>query len=253
MKQFVFHSILAGTTCAIVTSAHAAFVTLAATQSATIYSEDTNAANGSGQYVLAGRTNQGYTRRSILRFDLSDLPEGAVLLSARVSLVVLQGNGGVRPMSLHAATQQWTTGASDPSGTESVGVAALLSDCTWNWSSSDGALAGTAWNKAGGSFASIASATSSTTVTGLQNWESAALAADAQAWLTNPTENFGWFLLGDESTVGTARRLDSANAAAGGYLPTLELEYTLIPAPGALALLGCAGIMLAARRRTNRN
>ncbi|MSR40335.1 MAG: DNRLRE domain-containing protein [Phycisphaerales bacterium] len=240
---------LCSTACACASNALGDFVTLAATQSATIYQEDANGANGSGQYLFAGRTNQGLTRRALLRFDLAALPEGALLLSARVNMNVAQGNGGVRPMSLHRGTAQWTTGASDPAGTESVGVAAMLGDCTWQWASSNGALGGTAWSQSGGSFESIASATASTTVLGMQHLTSESLRADVEAWLANPTENFGWLLLGDESAIGTARRLDSAHAAAGGFVPSLELEYTIIPAPGAIALFGVAGLLAFTRKR----
>ncbi len=227
------------------------FVTVYAVQSATIYQEDTNAANGSGQYLFAGRTNQGFARRSLLRFDLSALPIDALLQSVSVGMNVAQGNGGIRPMSLHRATQQWTTGASDPAGTESVGVAAMIGDCSWAWASSNGALGGTPWNDEGGSFQSVASATSSTTVMGMQSWTSETLRADVESWLANPNENFGWFLLGDETVAGTSRRLDSAHAVVGGFLPSLQLEYTLAPAPSAVAMLGISRLLIGTRKRTS--
>ncbi len=240
---------LACLTLCVTQLAFGEFVTVHASQSATLYSEDANGANGSGQYLFAGRTNQGFTRRAIVRFDLGGLPPDALLLSARVSMNVAQGNGGVRPMSLHRSLQDWTTGASDPSGTESVGVAATMGDCTWAWASSNGAMGGTPWAQAGGSFQSIASATSSTTVMGMQSWMSANLFADVEAWLANPSENFGWFLLGDESAVGTTRRLDSAHPIAGGFPPSLEIEYSIVPAPGALVLLSIAGLVMSRRKR----
>jgi hypothetical protein len=35
------------------------------------------------------------------------------------------------------------------------------------------------------------------------------MAADIQAWLDNPSSNFGWVLLGKEGAEATAKRFDS--------------------------------------------
>src|SRR5207245_4445434 len=64
------------------------------------------------------------------------------------------------------------------------------------------------WNNAGGDFAPTASAS---TLVGLvpnvtSVWNSSAgMVNDVQSWLDNPSSNFGWLLLGDESTTSTAR------------------------------------------------
>jgi MYXO-CTERM domain-containing protein len=67
---------------------------------------------------------------------------------------------------------------------------------------------------------------------------------------SDPSQNFGWFILGDESIAGTARRFDSCDsAAAGGVVPQLEIEFTSVPNPGPLALLVLAGLFASSRKR----
>jgi hypothetical protein len=60
----------------------------------------------------------------------------------------------------------------------------------------------------------------------------------------------GWFILGDESATGTARRFDSADSAAfGGIVPRLEIEFTPIPTPATGAVLAFAALTRTRRRR----
>jgi hypothetical protein len=239
-------SFLAAAPCA-----HGDLVTLSASRDATLYeSFDGSLANGAGQYLFAGKTNQNLTRRAVLWFDIAAfVPAGATITSARLVLNVSQANGGNRTVSVHRALTAWTAGASDPDGTEGPGAPALAGDATWLHASADGAGGGTFWQTAGGDYAAAASASLLTTTLGLQTWTSAALAADVQAALANPAANLGWFIVGDESATGTARRFDSADSAAlGGIVPRLEIEFEPVPAPGAIALLVLAGFVSRRRR-----
>ncbi|MFZ9882374.1 MAG: DNRLRE domain-containing protein [Phycisphaerales bacterium] len=233
-------------------AANAELVSLQAVADATLYESATgNAANGAGQYLFAGRTNQNLARRALLRFDVATtLPQGVEIVSARLVLHVSQANGGNRNVSLHRVTTAWTTGASDPDLTESTGAAPLAGDATWLHASFDPFGASALWQNAGGDFLAAASAVTLTTTAGLQTWESAGLLADVRAFAAQGGANLGWILLGDESAAGTARRFDSADSAAlGGIVPRLEIEYTTVPAPGSIALLALAGIVLRRRRR----
>ncbi|MFN9076032.1 MAG: hypothetical protein ACK5WX_01255, partial [bacterium] len=173
----------------------------------------------------------------------------ATITSVRLILNLTQANGGNRTMTVHRALTAWTAGASDPESTEALGAPTLAGDATWLHSSADGAGGGLLWQSAGGDFAS-ASASLLTTTTGLQTWTSAGLVADVQSFLANPSANLGWFILGDESAAGTARRFDSADSAAfGGIVPRLEIEFTPIPTPAAGALLALAAFARTRRRR----
>lgn len=237
---------------AVVTQgALAEFISVSASRDATIYEIfDGSLANGAGRYLFAGKNNQSRARRSLLHFDIAAaLPADAVVTSARLTLNLSQGAGVESTVSLHRALGNWTAGLSNPDDPEGSGTSALAGDATWTFSSADGAGAGTMWQSAGGDFVATASAARLTSAIGLYTWSSAQLAADVQSFLANPDANFGWFVLGDETTFGTARRFDSSEGGAlGGIAPTLELEFSAVPVPGSIALLALGAGML--RRRT---
>jgi hypothetical protein len=85
------------------------------------------------------------------------------------------------------------------------------------------------WANPGGDFAATASSTAmvgpgtNTTFT----WNSTqALVNDVQAWLNNPSSNFGWLLLGDESAAGSGRIFYTREATSSTVWPSLVVTYT---------------------------
>lgn len=230
---------------------HADLVSLSATRDAAIYeSFDGSLGNGAGRYLFAGKNNQNRARRSLIHFDVAGaLPAGAIITSARLTLNMSQAAGGESAITLHRALGDWTAGASDPADPEGSGTTALAGDATWLFSSADGNGAGTAWTAAGGDFASVASASVLTGGLGLYSLSSEQLLADIVAFAANPNANFGWFILGDESLLGAARRFDSSEGSElGGIGPALIIEFTPVPTPGAIALLVLAGFVHSRRR-----
>ena len=233
------------------TAASADLVSLSASHDAAIYeSPDGSIANGAGRYLFAGKNNQNRARRSLVRFDLTGaVPDGATITSVRLELFLSQGAGGASSVSLHRSLSGWSAGASDPEDPEGSGTVAGAGDATWLFANADGAGGGTAWQNAGGDFAGAASATTLTSAVGLYAWSSELLLQDVLGFLADPSSNHGWFMLGDEATAGSARRFDSSEGAGlGGIGPRLVIEYTPVPAPGAMALLTCLGFMHRRRR-----
>jgi hypothetical protein len=55
---------------------------------------------------------------------------------------------------------------------------------------------------------------------------------DVASWLSSPSGNYGWVLIGDESTSHTSRRFTSRESAddTGAHYPELVIDYT--PPPG---------------------
>lgn len=240
-------AVMAGTGARV----HADLVSLSATRDAAIYeSFDGSLGNGAGRYLFAGKNNQNRARRSLVHFDVAGmLPTGATITAVRLQLNMSQGSGGPSLVSLHRASTDWSTGASNPDDPEGSGTTALADDATWLFSSADGAGSGMAWSVAGGDFTASASASVLTSSLGLYTFTSDQLLADVTSFASDPNANFGWFILGDESLLGGARRFDSSEGSAlGGIGPTLIIEYTTVPAPGAIALLLLAGFITRRRR-----
>jgi hypothetical protein len=51
------------------------------------------------------------------------------------------------------------------------------------------------------------------------------MAADVTEWLNQPDSNFGWILIGDESTMPTAKRFASRENPTESDRPVLTITY----------------------------
>lgn len=130
----------------------------------------------------------------------------------------IAGDSDIR---LHRVLAEWQEGAGQGFGNEGSGDAAVEGDVTWAQRVFDS----TDWSTPGGDFFPIASATA--TVGGIRSytWESSQLVTDVQKWLDDPTTNFGWVLLGDETKSRTAKRSDSKDNKEEANRPVLVVEY----------------------------
>ena len=195
------------------------------TRDTTLYEENTNA-NGGGAHFFAGNTKQSQARRALIGFDLSQLAEGSLILSAELGLTVSRTITGPTTQSLHRLTRDWGEGTRDAGGEEGKGVPPAQGNATWqsNFHSDS------AWTRAGaegdyvsGPSAAAAAGTNAARVT----WGGAGLARDVQDWLEGRANNFGWILIGDESAATTAKRFFSSEntAVAAGQRPRLTVRY----------------------------
>ena len=201
---------------------------LSADMDNTLYQSDTGAlSNGSGQHFFAGLTgaqNSNLVRRGLLSFDLgTSLPKGAVVTSAMVELNMSRTTSGDATVSLHTVEKAWGEGASDAGGQEGGGAASLPGDATWIHAMFDTML----WDTPGGDFSGSPSASTTVGGVGKYSWSSTQLTADVQAWLDNPAANFGWLLMGDESTGSSAKRFDSRENPTEANRPVLRLQYVM--------------------------
>lgn len=206
-------------------------VTLESDRDNTIYEEGQNS-NGAGLTVTIGRTsgNMGtLSRRALLHFDLTDeLPVGATIDGATLTVKVGNANAQARDARLHVVTEDWGEGTAVSMGGQ--GAPATAGDATWTCRFSDGAsgcVAGDEWSVAGGSFVETASATASVGGTGTAvAWSSPQMAADVQNWFDSSAPNLGWIVIGVEDVLSTAKQLHSREAIAPVDRPTLSIEYT---------------------------
>jgi spore coat protein A len=58
------------------------------------------------------------------------------------------------------------------------------------------------------------------------SWSSPTLAADVQSWLSNPSTNFGWVVVGQEGSNNTAKRFDTREIADPTFRPVLQVTYS---------------------------
>jgi MYXO-CTERM domain-containing protein len=225
----------------------AVIVALSPDKDNTIYEESGTTSNGAGDYLFAGDTfgSAGTgSRRALLAFDVAtSVPAGATINSAVVRLTLSRTISGSQSVSLHRLTSDWGAALSDATGQEGKGATALAGDATWTNNFSETSE----WSAAGGDFIGGASASQSIDAVGDYDWNSTATTvADVQGWLDNPSQNFGWVLIGDEDVPGSAKRFNSGDNASNK--PMLLLDYTPVPEPSS-TLLGLLGLGLLARRR----
>lgn len=215
---------------ATATAVRVSTITLTPARDATLY-EDAGGdrANGAGQHLFIGRTNQAERRRALFRFDIAgNVPGGAIVTGVTLTLNLSKTASGSRTASLHRVLADWGEGVADASGQEGSGAAAEAGDATWIHSFFDTA----AWDLPGGDYAVSPSASRDVAGTGSYAWSSAAMAADVQAWLDEPSTNSGWVLLGDETVDGTAKRFDSREHPTAAFRPQLTVTMAIVVAPG---------------------
>jgi hypothetical protein len=245
MKPFVALFLAVAFSC----TAAAEEVQLDAVADAVLYEDATGtSANGSGQYLVAGKTRRFGLRRTVIQFDLSSVPAGATIDSAVLRLTLSQANGtGSYLVSLLRTLTNWAEGPADPADPEGLGTDASAGDTTWIHRSYES----TNWDAAGGDFAFSPSAQSTVDpVFTNYTWSGSGMVADVQSWLDDPAGNFGWFLIGDEGVEGSALRFNSRTHPDAATRPLLTVTYTVapVPEPATLTMLALGGLALVQRR-----
>ncbi len=240
--------VLALAVAAIVVSpmAQAATVQLSPVADNTLFEDEGGAlSNGAGEYSFVGVTAMNLRRRALTRFDFSLIPAGSTITGVTLRLNMSRGVSSPTIVTLHRALSAWGEGTSDAENEEGTGAPSTPGDATWKHTVFNTAT----WTTPGGDFDQIIASTVNVGGTGFYTWPSTPLlVAQAQAMLDAPVGNFGWLLLGDESSSPTAKRFDTRENAAAGNRPVLSVDY-VIPAPGCTALLGGAALLLGRRRR----
>jgi FtsP/CotA-like multicopper oxidase with cupredoxin domain len=249
--------LLAAIACTLGPSATAAAATveLAAVRDNTLYQiADGSLSDGQGAYFFAGRSNEENDRsrrRGLLAFEVAAaVPAGSVVTGVTLHLNMSRTSGaaGTRIVSLRRAQADWGEGTSNANGQEGQGAPATTGDATWLHRF----YPSQSWSSAGGDFAASASASTAVTATGRYSWSGSGMVADVQSWLDAPAGNFGWVVLGDESTSRTAKRFDSREHGTSANRPRLVVSFTPPEQVGACctgagdcSLLDAAGCALA--------
>ena len=199
-------------------------VILTPSKDATLYEIGNGSiANGSGIHLFTGNTASAQRRRALIAFDLTQIPAGSRITSVVLTLHVSLTVAGTESARLHPVTMDWTEGASNAGESrDGGGTSAQPGDATWVHS----AFPNRFWRTPGGDFSPTADATVAMGSFGpVGAGSSAALVARVQGWVDQPSTNFGWIVIGNESTGRTAKRLTSREAASD-IRPTLTVDFT---------------------------
>jgi len=187
-------------------------------------------ANGSGPFLFVGRTAQGQNsvRRTLLWFDVAAaLPEQAIIERVSMTLFMSPSNPGMREARLHRVLADWGEGASSAGG--GGGRPSEPGDATWIHAFYDFEF----WAHSGGQFVGRASARLDVAGSAFYTWESTNhFVQDVRLWKSAPQRNFGWILIGDETTPQTAKSFASRENPDPALRPVLEVTYRAPGRPG---------------------
>jgi hypothetical protein len=263
MNSFRSHFVIVLTVLAVIPDASAATRTIRASKDNSIFEDNSANSAGGSAGIFTGMTAIGSPRRGLLAFDVAgEIPAGATISSAELTLYLGMAAGGTQTVGLHRLTKDWGEGTAGSSlntvRNAGAGFPASPGDATWTAN-----ILGTSlWSNPGaaGDFTAAASATiivgdvPDVAVTWLST---AALVADVQAWLDNPSANFGWALINNEASAATARAFYSREATvdAGGdpmdlaRRPALTISFVPEPSSAVMALVLGVTMLVGARRR----
>eukprot|EP00051_Salpingoeca_urceolata_P012351 m.153168 g.153168 ORF g.153168 m.153168 type:complete len:658 (+) comp17459_c0_seq2:116-2089(+) len=168
------------------------------------------AGNSRGKLLFSGRSATGTLFRALVKFDVSQVPAGASVKSASLSLgFELPQDLSDRPVgkvTVHRVTTSWGEGPS--SSERGGGKPAQPADPTWLYA----AYSDRTWNTKGGDFEQNPSGTHLPNDYDQASVTGSGLANDVQAWLAQPSDNYGWIIRVDETENMTARKFHSSEA-----------------------------------------
>jgi hypothetical protein len=187
---------------------------------------DGDRSNALGHHFFTGDIVENELRRGVLAFDIAgSIPPGSTIIAVTLSLNMSRTlSNTARTTDLHKLLADWGEGTSMAPEPEGQGAPATPGDATWRHRFFDTIF----WAAQGGDFSVTVSASQSVGPVGQYTWSSTQMVADVQSWLDNPASNFGWIVLGDEATPGSAKRFDTRESASP---PVLTIEYISAPTP----------------------
>lgn len=195
------------------------------TTDTTIFEDATSNALGGSAAILVGSTATSQ-RRGLLRFDVSSIPQNAEIESTLLQLNVDAEGNGAQPSDLFTIfplLMDWgegiaTAGTSSGSGS-GFGAAAANGDATWESNHHTQSK----WSNPGGDF-NETPVTESQIVNQSLTVQSEAMTQTVQQWVEDSASNFGWIIIGNESSTRTARRLTSSEGSQTRR-PLLQVTY----------------------------
>lgn len=189
------------------------------TKDNTLFSESGSESNGAGDAFYVGKT-QNDLRRGLVAFDLGAIPPGSIVLTASVQLNSLRDNNGAQTVFLHRANAAWGEGGSASTG--GTGAPAQQGEATW----SHRFYSSTVWSMPGGDYVATDSTSVTINLSGTYALPSSSqLVADVQTWVNSPSSNNGWFVIGNEGQIQSAKQIASREHPNAAKRPVLQVTY----------------------------
>jgi RHS repeat-associated protein len=142
-----------------------------------------------GRDLILNVGNDTYRERSLLSFDLRDIPAGASVASATLSTHLESSPTGSLTVGVHRATAGWTEGTSD------------WGDCTGDGASWAHRSGGVPWTSPGGDYVATPAATKAHTASDLPGWDSFDVSSIVRGWVGGSSPNHGFLLRATDETV----------------------------------------------------
>jgi len=179
---------------------------------------------GSDNYLPTHPWAPSYSRRSVIKFDLSSIPSGATIVSAKLKLMQIQTYGYDRTLDLHRLNTSW-------------------SESTVTWDSP--------WSSAGGDYNSTASASATSDWTGSFHVIEWNLQSDVQAFVNGTATNNGWLLRDSvEDVYQKYWHFASKEYVTTSARPVLEVVYnnsiTVSVSPSSASICSGSSVSLTA-------
>ena len=187
------------------------------------FSANGDVSNGAGPHFFVGTNLNGNIRRGILAFDVSAIPQGALVTEVTLTMNVSKAQPAAQNLGLFPVTADWGEAGSMATGMGlGIPAPAQTGDATWL----HGVFNSVLWAFPGGDFAATMSASQSVSGLGSYTWGSTPeMVAVVQLWVDNPDTSFGWIVVGNEATVQTAKRFDSREHPTEASRPVLTVTY----------------------------
>ena len=194
---------------------------------------------GASQYIFVGLEHFSLTpMRGLVDFNVAgSIPAGSTInsVSLTVTMELTNSTTVVTPtVGLHDVSQNWGQGTGIPQYFMPPFALTTTNDATWTNTFYPNQL----WKTPGGDFSPTVSGTAVFGADGTTSTFSSTsqMVADVQSWLNNPSANYGWLMLGDE-TQNSGKMIGSMHSSNP---PTLTIDYTA-PAPKATPDLVISG------------
>lgn len=200
-------------------------ITISPSHDNTLYEDDNGMlSNGAGPFIYAGTSTSSLVKRALIKFKIdSNIPASVTITKVVLKLNMVHTPVSTRNVALYAVSANWGEGTSVAAGSGGGGIAATQGDATWLYSN----YLLTKWNNPGGDFNSAKSTLTPVNEVGVYTWSSSEMAKDVQNWLNDPASNFGWILIGEETTTPpTNKRFCSKDNPDPEKRPVLEVSYT---------------------------